>query len=417
MAAERRVDFGRLDRYLAMRYGPWKLMASVVLKTLLPMRLIAHQALAADPADIVLLHPHAPGRRRHGRIVAGLTRRGFTVREEIMPRPRELFAERKLCAPAAGWDSVPRRWRLQAAFAAWLVARYRPRLVVTFMDDTVHTPFLHAALARSGGTLANLSHTICFPMIDFSMCDVDWFILFGQRSLENLAVTPVRYGACRAIVAGSPYLVDQAVAREPASAPREPPRLLWLGQYALPLQRVALEHDLASFARFVVAHPEYDVTVRLHPLDSGETRAFLEPLAPRLRWMPPERLLPEVLGDFDIVLSSFSAGVIDAAASGKPIVAFSTNGLAATLGLEDVGLPLVKDDAGLAAAVKRLESDYARASAAALRLAREHYYKLDDATERIAELLATMARGGDVAALGLPMRDLDWKMPGATATT
>jgi hypothetical protein len=417
VAADRRVDFAQLDRYLAMRYGTWKLMASVALKTLLPMRVIAHEAVAAEPADIVLLHPHAPGRRRHGRIVAGLTRRGLTVREELMPRPRELFAERKLAAPAAGWDSVPRRWRLQAAYAAWLAARYRPRLVVTFMDDTVHTPFLHAELARSGATLANLSHTICFPMIDFSMCDVDWFILFGQRSLENLTVTPVRFGACRAIVAGSPYLVDAATAKAPLSAPLARPRLLWIGQYALPSQRVALEHDLASFARFVVAHPEYDVTVRLHPLDSGETRAFLEPRAPRLRYTPPEGLLPEVLGDFDIVLSSFSAGVIDAAASGKPVVAFSTNGLAATLGLEEVGLPLVKDDVGLAAAVKQIEGDYARASAAALRLAREHYYKLDDATERIAELLATMARGGDVAALGLPMRALEEKMPGAKAAS
>jgi len=409
--AERQVDFGQLDRYLAMRYGPGRLAASIAVKTLLPMRLLAQRAVAVDPADIVLLHPHAPGRRRHGRIVARLAELGLAVREEIMPQPRELFAERKLCEPRGGWAPVPRRWRLQAAFAAWLVARYRPRLVVTFMDDTVHTPFLHSALAHTGAALANLSHTICFPMIDFSMCDVDWFILFGQRSLDNLTVTPVRYGACRAIVAGSQYLVDSAVAKAPGAAPHDPPRLLWIGQYALPSQRDALEQDLASFARFVVAHPEYDVTVRLHPLDSGETRAFLARRAPGLKWMPPEKLLPEIVGGYDIVVSSFSAGVIDAAASGKPVVAFSTNGLAATLGLEDVGLPLVKDDQDLAQAVRAIAADYARASAAALRLAREHYYKLDDATDRIAQLLATIARGGDVAALGLPMRDLDWKMP------
>jgi len=409
--AERQVDFGQLDRYLAMRYGPGRLAASIAVKTLLPMRLLAQRAVAVDPADIVLLHPHAPGRRRHGRIVARLAELGLAVREEIMPQPRELFAERKLCAPREGWSAIPRRWRLQAAFAAWLVERYRPRLIVTFMDDTVHTPFLHAALAHSGAALANLSHTICFPMIDFSMCDVDWFILFGRRSLDNLTVTPVRYGACRAIVAGSQYLVNEAVAKAPGTTPHDPPRLLWIGQYALPSQRRALEQDLASFARFVVAHPAYDVTVRLHPLDSGETRAFLARRAPGLKWMPPEKLLPEIVGGYDIVVSSFSAGVIDAAASGKPVVAFSTNGLAATLGLEDVGLPLVKDDQDLAQAVRAIAADYARASAAALRLAREHYYKLDDATDRIAQLLATIARGGDVAALGLPMRSLEEKMP------
>src|SRR6185369_2946250 len=110
--AERQVDFGQLDRYLAMRYGPGRLAASIAVKTLLPMRLLAQRAVAVDPADIVLLHPHAPGRRRHGRIVARLAELGLAVREEIMPQPRELFAERKLCEPRGGWAPVPRRWRL-----------------------------------------------------------------------------------------------------------------------------------------------------------------------------------------------------------------------------------------------------------------------------------------------------------------
>jgi glycosyltransferase involved in cell wall biosynthesis len=414
--AERRVDFDKLDRYLAMRYEPSRRVASVALKTLMPVATIARDGVEGDPADVVLLHPHLPGRRRHARIVASLEKRGLRVSEEILPLPGEMVGGRKLAEPAGGWPSVPRRWRLQAAYAAWLVARYRPRLVVTFMDDTVHTPFLHAALARIGAALANMSHTICFPIIDFSMCDVDWFVLFGERSLENLTVTPVRYGACRAIVAGSPYLVGDTAAAARAATPRDPPRLLWIGQYVPPTQRATLERDLASLARFAGAHPEYAITVRTHPLDTGETHAFLARLAPGLAWMAPEGLLPEVLGDFDIVLSSFSAGLIDAAAYGKPIVAFSTNGLAATLGLREAGLPLVADDIELARAVAQIRGDYARASSASVALARQHYHGLDDATERIADLFATLARGGEPAALGLPMRDLDEKMPPTAAT-
>lgn len=410
MAPGARVDFPRLDCYLRMRYGPMRRLASVAAKTLLPVAALARRGMEADPADIVVLHPHVPGRRRHERIVASLRLRGLTVREEVVPDVRGLIFARRLAPPPEGWRATPRRWRLQAAYAAWIVARYRPKLVVTFMDDTVHTPFLHSALAAAGAKLVNLSHTICFPMIDFSMCDVDWFVLFGRRSLENLEGMPVRYGKCRAIVAGSPYLVRGAGAAS-AEGPHEPPRLLWIGQYALAWQREAMRRDLESLARFMQAHPEYPLTVRLHPLDTGETRAILEPLLGRVQWMMPERLLSEVVGDFDVVLSSFSAGLIDAAAQGKPAIALSTNPLAATLGLQDVGLPLVQDAEGLAKGLGDVIRDYAGASRAALALAREHYYELDDATERIAEFLATVVRGGDVGQLGLPMRELEDKMP------
>jgi glycosyltransferase involved in cell wall biosynthesis len=112
-----------------------------------------------------------------------------------------------------------------------------------------------------------------------------------------------------------------------------------------------------------------------------------------------------VVGDFDVVASSFSAGLIDAAACGKPVIAFSTSGLAQHLGIQDVG-PLVDDAAGLAGAVDAIVADYGRACEAALKLAGEHYYCLDDATGRLARILHTLARGGDTARLGLPVHDL-----------
>ena len=37
-----------------------------------------------------------------------------------------------------------------------------------------------------------------------------------------------------------------------------------------PSQRATLERDLASLARFADAHPEYAITVRAHPLDTGK---------------------------------------------------------------------------------------------------------------------------------------------------
>ena len=41
---------------------------------------------------------------------------------------------------------------------------------------------LPGRLRATGATLVNMAHTIYFPNVDFSMCDVDWLFVFGQRS-------------------------------------------------------------------------------------------------------------------------------------------------------------------------------------------------------------------------------------------
>jgi hypothetical protein len=391
---------------MACRYPGRKRLLTVVAKTLLPVRWLSRRTARAEPVDVLLLQPHAAAGRRHGGIQGGLVGRGLKVHETIMPSVAGLLAERRLLAPANGWSTVPRRWRLQAAHAAWIVATYRPRLVVTFMDDTFLTPFVHESLRASGGTLVNVAHTICFPNVDFSMCDVDWLFLFGQRSLDNLASAPIRYGSCRAMAVGSPYLADPGPAAGKAGVPGNPPRLLWMAQYLHPARRETLVRDLASLARYASDHPDCPISVRLHPLDRGETRRFLDPLAPRVRWLEPDAPLPEVIDGFDIVAGSFSAGLIDAAARGKPIIAFSSSGLAEALGLQDVGLPVVDGHEGLAIAVHDIVEDYERASRAALSLARQHYQHLDNATGRIVDLLHGLLEGRDITASGLPIREI-----------
>jgi hypothetical protein len=311
-----------------------------------------------------------------------------------------------MCEPSVGWRGEPRRWRLQGAHAAWLVQRDTPRVVVTFMDDTFLTPFLRRELAAAGGRLVNVAHTICVPSVDFSMCDVDWLVLFGERSLRNLRATPVRYGDCGVVIAGSPYLADGFAATRPLAPPGPALRLVWIAQYLHPARREVLRRDLRSLVAFARSHPGYPLAVRLHPLDRGETGRELAPIAGQVRWIEGAGLLPEMMGEFDVAMGSFSAGLIDAAACGKPIVAFSTSGFAEWLGVGDAGLPLVRDGEELAAAIAAVGGDYEHYSGAALALARSHYYALDDATPRIVRLVETICAGGDPRALGLPHAEL-----------
>lgn len=401
-------DFDALGRYLRRRYSPLRRAASVWVKRLLPVRLLATAAVTPDAADVLLLHPHPGAARRHEALAAALTARGLTVRHAYVPRVAGALRSRQLHSPHGGWDGIPREWRFQAAHAAWLCERFRPRVLVTFMDDSLHTPFLRDAAAARGGVLVNVAHAMCWPTVDFSMCDVDWLLLWGKRSFDNMARAPLRFGSCRTLAIGSIYQRDGGHAVRPDRARK---RVLWIGQDLRSIHRDALVRDASSFARFARDHPEYDVTLRSHPLDDGELRRLLGNALPGARWGDVSIALSAALADVDIAVSSFSSGLVDAAARGIPVIAFSTSGLAVTIGLHDHGLPIVSDAAGLASAVACVFEDYARHAAAAKALAGEHLVGLDDATPRCCDVIAALSRGSDPATLGFAAGSLEHKEP------
>jgi glycosyltransferase involved in cell wall biosynthesis len=404
-------DFASLDRYLRLRVPGARAAAFPALMRCVPAGLLAAREVAADPADILLLHPHASAIARHERLAASLAQRGLSVRHEFVPRFPELLLRRRLRRPDGGWAPFPPRWRAHAGYAAWLMARYRPRVVVTFMDDSLHSPFLRDAAAAAGAVTVNVAHSMSGPNLDFSMCDVDWYLLWGRRSFANLAGAPVRYGTCRTLAIGSIYQAGGARAAERALPAGRPARLLWIGQDFGSEHGELLRRDAAAFARFMASHPQYEAVIRAHPRDRGELERVIAPLLPLARWTGATALLPEVLEGADIAASSFSSGLVDAAAAGLPVIAFSSCALVGAIGLADFGLPVVADEAALAAGVEAILADYGAASRSALALAREHLFDLGSATEHCARVLETLARGGDPAGLGFPEGVLEHRLP------
>lgn len=405
------MDYVSLDRYLGFRYSPGHRALSVLTKWLLPVRSLACRVADGEPADVLLLHPHARACRRHQGLVAELAGFGLSVRQQTVPGALRLLRSRQLLVPVSGWSAVPRNWRLQAAFAAWLTATFRPKVLVTFMDDSLHTPFLREAVARQGGMLVNVAHAPCWPNMDFSMCDVDWLLIWGRCSRRHLDAAPVRFGSCRTIEVGSIYYDPpprMAACHRPLGSAL---RVLWLGQNHASAHRHSLRHDALEFASFAAAHPAIQVAIRTHPLDRGELRRLVEPLLPYARWYGSEEPLSATLGGIDVVVSSFSSGLVEAAAFGKPVVGFSTSGLAEALGLKDFRLPLVADQKELAIALEAIAAEYPDASAAALHLARDHLFEVDNAARRCAKVVHALVEGRDPADLGMPTDRLGSKLP------
>lgn len=395
-------DFAALDRYLHRRYRPGERILTVAAKRLLPLATLARNPPDCRPVDIVLLHPHPAAARRHQRLAAALRERGMSVAEETVPGVARILRERRLYLAHDAAAATPREWRLQAGYAGWLAARHRARVLVTFMDDSLHSPFLREAFAAHGGKLANVSHAIAWPTMDFSMCDADWLLLWGERSLRSLQAAPVRHGRCRTILVGSIYLRDE----EHDASRRRADRVLWIGQDLSSVHGESLRADVLAFADHARDHLR-DVVIRPHPRDRGALRALVAPLLPHAAWADPGTPLASALADVRIAASSFSSGLVEAAARGVPVIALSTSGLAQAIGLGDHGLPVVRDAEGFAAGMASILADYDRACAAARSLAAEHLHGLGDATARCSGVLEALVRGIDPETLGLPTSHLE----------
>lgn len=404
-------DFASLNRFLRLRFPGARAPASLALMRAVPAGLLARSGVPRDAADVLLLQPHASAAGRHGPLAESLSRRGLSVRHEFVPRYPELLRRRSLSRPPQGWGPIPREWRAHAGYSAWLMARHGPRVVVTFMDDSLHSPFLREAATAAGAAVVNVAHCMSGSNMDFAMCDFDWYLLWGKRSYANLASAPVRYGTCRTLAIGSIYQSGPARPAERAAPAGRPARLLWIGQDLGSEHGALLRRDAAVFARFVASHPGYEAVFRPHPRDAGELRRVVGPLLPQARWADAGILLPRALEDADVAVSSFSSGLVDAAAAGLPVIAFSSCPLVEAIGLAEAGLPVVADEAGLAAGVGAILADYGAASRAALALAREHLQVPGSATENCAAVLEALARGRDPAGLGFPEGLLEQRLP------
>jgi hypothetical protein len=139
-------------------------------------------AVAPSPCDVLLLSPSASWGRRIGGLTAALAESGVTVRHEVQPRERHILTHR-IYRPSP--DSVPAKWRFLAGYAEWLFETYRPRLLVTFTDHDVLSVFLKLSAERRGAKVANVAHSILVPHILKSMFCFDYYLVFGQSSVDN----------------------------------------------------------------------------------------------------------------------------------------------------------------------------------------------------------------------------------------
>ncbi len=282
----------------------------------------AGQACDEGAESILVLHgsPKLLAQRRKSGLIQALRQRGHAVVEEAIEPLGMAVRHKLLYRPAV---RVPLRYYAHAAYAEWLARHHNPGLVLNERHGSLVIPFLRLSLNQQGRCLAQLSHaTSVDDSRRLSMTDYDYYLLFGQSSLDALQRRTLRFGSTQAILAGS-YLIDQ---QYNLPAPRHELRLLVLGVGPDKEARSGYQRTYALIREWAARHPQVPVTFKAHPRSH---MAFWKQAAatyPNIQLAAADTSLAEALGRSSVVLNIMSNAALEASLANRAVIYVNASG-------------------------------------------------------------------------------------------
>ena len=209
---------------------------------------------------------------------------------------------------------VKSQFALKAGIARFLVERYRPRVMIVATEDTL-VPFLRFECQRTGAVLVNIAHSIIHPNPSFSMCDFDYYFVYGESSWNSLRSISNRYGSTRVVLAGSLNFDSAELLPLPSEDKKQVTYFsTWLPKH----QRKNFLRQFQAIKHFAVTHPEVTVVVRLHPLEATDFWGAAQANVPNIRIDNADVSMRDSLRDSRIAIcSSHSTAFLDAACLGR----------------------------------------------------------------------------------------------------
>jgi glycosyltransferase involved in cell wall biosynthesis len=273
--------------------------------------------ITPEPCDFLLLQsaPKVIVLQRKRRLIDELLCRGYRLIETASPEIADILKQRQLLKPS---DFVPTRYYGYAAHAEWLVERYQPQVLLNDRNGSLYSPFLRDALNRRNRLLVHLAHATTVEASQrLAMNDYDYYLVFGQSSLEALKARPLRFGSSNVVLTGS-HMIDSAYDL-PASSPRQGSVLI-LGVGPDKEKVCGYQQTYGLLADWARCHPEHSVLVKAHPRSRVPYWHEVAKSLTNVRVLPIDCNLAEALSQAWVVVNIMSNAVIEAALARRPVI-------------------------------------------------------------------------------------------------
>jgi len=218
---------------------------------------LAYSEPESQPCDILFLYVSKALNYRCDPLKRVLTQKGFLTADEAIMPPKNVLLNRYLCKPKI---SYPKEFLYEAAYAQYIVKKYQPKILITFMDSSILSVFLREEM-KPFGKVINIAHGVTCDTNLFSMIDFDYLFLFGKRSLENLKRNKVLFGTTRVVLTGSPFITPDFIL--PANYAKK--NILFFSSWIPKNERDLILNNFNIVRDWAKLHQEYHLYVKLHP--------------------------------------------------------------------------------------------------------------------------------------------------------
>ncbi len=281
------------------------------------------KSVDSEPCDILLLQsaPKVIGLRRKKLLIEALIQRGYNLIETALDESSEICRKRLLAQPP---QPVPLRYFFYAAHATWLVERHQPKVLLNDRNGSLYSPFLRLCLNERNATLVHLAHaTTVESSRRLGMNDYDYYLLFGQSSLDALKARALRFGTSTVLLTGS-HMIDRSFDLPPPDASCR--TILVLGVGPDKEREAGYQRTYELIRDWVRELPQYRILIKRHPRSSVPFWADAERELANVAVLPADCTLAQALSQARIVVNIMSNAVIEAGLAGRPVIYCNLSG-------------------------------------------------------------------------------------------
>lgn len=266
--------------------------------------------------DIMLLHESKKVIKLHENFYKAIETRGFKIEHDVLQNNMKVVINRMLSKTAY---RIPAAFFIEACYAEYIVKKYKPKIMITFMDNSILSTFLKIKM-KDYGQVINIAHGITADTFRFSMFDFDYVFLFGQSSLDRIARNKVRFGNTKAVLTGSIFINNDYY----LPPNKEKKNIIFISSWIPKQIRAVILRNFAILREYAQQHKEYQFFIKLHPLEDRSVWEKISYGISNITILDQETGLKEAIGNVSLIIHQWSNASIEAALLNRPSISLNS---------------------------------------------------------------------------------------------
>lgn len=244
------------------------------------------------------------------------------------------------------------------SLARYFIIRYKPKVIIISINCSVIPGVLRREINKKGGKLINIAHGTGYKGIAHTSSDFDYWLVFGQSTINGKLSNKKRIGRTEALIVGSPFLFGDQSQVDTNDEKNKNTILIasqWVPDRGIYPQ--AMRENRSMMLNFIQSNRDKDFFVKLHHLEVDDFWSVKAQEYANLSVYSRDISLYDALQKAYLCLHISSNASIEAGLMGVPSVTIDKYGFSTHLNIDQF-LPVVTTSSELNVVFDALLENY-----------------------------------------------------------